>query len=121
MEDLCNLQRLLQPRGVAARLSREADIPKGTIGSWKSGANEPSAGNYFALTKFFGYSKEVLLSRDASLLDAPPETQKSPSPEGEGEESVLDAELMRVIAGKSDETKRAVLALLQDSQPDKKP
>ena len=38
--------------------------------------------------------------------------ETSPTPEGVEEESALDAEILRVIAGKSDETKRAVLALL---------
>ena len=71
MDCLCNLQRLLRPRGVAAELSRATEIPKGTISGWSRGERKPDAGNLFALSQFFGYPGEVLLSDDESLLQMP--------------------------------------------------
>ena len=81
---------------------------------WKNGKTASYEKQLPRIAEYLGVSIDYLAGRTGS-----PETQKSPSPEGEGEKNVLDAEIMRVIAGKSDETKRAVLALLQDSRPDK--
>ena len=84
MDDLCNLQRLLRVRGVPADVSRATRIPETTVSAWKRGVSVPAPGNLFALSTFFGYSQDVLLSCDESLLrpPAPPGIEKTPAEAG---------------------------------------
>jgi transcriptional regulator with XRE-family HTH domain len=101
MDDLTNLQKLLEPRGVSARICKEFGLSPGNVGSWKLGKSRPSALVMYKLASLLGVSVEYLL--DITPDPTPPERP------GERHLSPAQQKLVQVAQGLSDEALLKVL------------
>lgn len=115
-ESLCR-EAGVSPSGMEMR--NTIGVSTGAIPNWKKGA-VPEHKRLEAIATYFHTTISYLLGdSDDRHPPAPPENEKTPAEAGA--ESALDADIMRAIAGQSDEVKRKVLALLLELQPNAKP
>lgn len=63
MLDLSNFFKLLEDRGVAAKLSKGTGISTGNISDWKSGRSRPSTKTIIKVANYLDYSVDYLLGR----------------------------------------------------------
>lgn len=63
MLDLTNFFKLLEDRGVAAKISRATGISSGNISDWKSGRSKPTANSIIKIAEHLNYSVDYLITR----------------------------------------------------------
>lgn len=63
MLDLTNFFKLLEDRGVAAKISQATGISSGNISDWKSGRSKPTANSIIKIAEHLNYSVDYLITR----------------------------------------------------------
>ena len=63
MVDFTVLRSLLEPRGIAAKVTAATGISSGNISDWLSGRSQPKAEALIKLADFFDCSVDYLLGR----------------------------------------------------------
>lgn len=63
MLDLSNFFKVLEDRGVAAKISKATGISSGNISDWKSGRSKPTSKTIIKIAEYLNYSVDYLLGR----------------------------------------------------------
>lgn len=82
-------------------------VAQSTVGGWEAGKREPNYETTMRLARFFGVSIDDLLGL---------ETKKDPAPVSEGGTDPLNKRLNELLPLATDETKRAMIVLLEQTQ-----
>lgn len=82
-------------------------VAQSTVGGWEAGKREPNYETTMRLARFFGVSIDNLLGL---------EIKKDPAPVVEGGSDPLDERLNELLPLASEETKRAMIVLLEQTQ-----
>lgn len=82
-------------------------VAQSTVGNWEAGKREPNYETTMRLARFFGVSIDNLLGL---------EIKKDPTPVTEGGSDPLDERLNELLPLATEETKRAMIVLLEQTQ-----
>lgn len=104
--------RLRELREAAGYKSQQAfadafGVAQSTVGGWEAGKREPNYETTMRLARFFGVSIDNLLGL---------EIKKDPAPVAEGGSDPLDERLNELLPLATEETKRAMIVLLEQTQ-----
>lgn len=106
MNRIKDLRAAQHPKMSQEKLGQMVGVGRSTVAMWESGSSEPDNATLIKLAEIFCVSVDYLLGRD----------EKKPTPEIEDGQCLLEKRLNEFLAQATDETKQALLVLLEQLQ-----
>lgn len=109
---MIGLKRLREERGIDQKvLAIDLNVSQPTISDWENGRKTPSVDNLVRLADYFSVSLDCLLGRV--------DQKETPAPTEEDGQDELEQRLTALLSQATDETKQAMLVLLEQLQKPK--